>query len=62
MGNIYRANRQFERFLSLQSIPNKEHSPSPNNIYDGQLIAIIKYYPEIEKIEVERIKNQDYDI
>ena len=70
MVDIYRANRQFERFLmdlghdlseppddrktleDMQRYPKKRLSPIDPE--EGTLIATIHYFPDEERVEVER--------
>ncbi len=70
MVDSYRACRQFERFLyggpasdeprdDMMRYPRRPSEPVDTS--DGKLIAIIHYFPDEERIEVEDMRDKDED-
>jgi len=54
MANVYRAARQFERFLGYGILDKRYIPPQPAPLEDSQLVAIILYDNKNQKVRVER--------
>ena len=68
MNNIHRTNRQFERFFGRPLPICDDYTPCldernpprvdeiyPDKSFEGDVVAIITYCPDLKKIKIERV-------